>query len=709
MNRSWCLLWGVVLAISLLGCGESKLERMKRLAGVGNPDDPPGDPALVAATPPKEIEPAKPEAAPPPVAPPAPATTVAPPSTVVTTVPASVTPAANEQLPQPTVAVQRPPAVSTLTQPERRERTIKNLAAIAAALESYMQYSNSVPAPAFCDENTQAPLLSWRVAILKELGHAELYRQFHLAESWDSPHNLKLLQQIPPEYQSPDRLDEKTNYLFPIGTSVAMAPNSNRPFTQFNDGLQNTLLVVEVDDAHAVPWTKPADLPVNLDVPQTGLGSLREDGFFAILANATVRRVPKETTAEQVRALLTFAGGDGPKANEIVKDVITVAGGPVAGAPANPNANIPVAVVGTSLTSPDSNATAPESTNPLPPMAAAAKVDLPAITALLVTSSNQRIGVLPIPHEADLKLARDSLREVYAPDYARARTPQDRQKLAVQLLADAATLTRPAEQYECMRISRDLAIQIGDYATAQKSLQALEKTFDINVLALRAKTLADLQQPAGRSGQLGALQGEAQSLVIAGIQQNQFDVANTALDVMVACYRAQQNKQALNSTEFLRQYIEAAKIAYEEVPGALSTLAQQPTDPQACDTIGKYLCLVRCRWDLGLPLLLQSEDIRLKFVATIDLEPNKTPKTLVQLGDSYWQLADEFKTSQRAAMQVRAYSCYQQAMPHFTSGIERIKLQKRIAELENGIGRETIERMLAADPAFVKSMPPAND
>ena len=45
--------------------------------------------------------------------------------------------------------------------------------------------------------------LTWRVAILPDLGQKALYDKFHLDEPWDSEHNLTLLDQMPDVY-APD-------------------------------------------------------------------------------------------------------------------------------------------------------------------------------------------------------------------------------------------------------------------------------------------------------------------------------------------------------------------------------------------------------------------------------------------------------------------------------------------------------------------------
>ena len=57
-------------------------------------------------------------------------------------------------------------------------------------------------------EKDGKPLLSWRVALLPYMNEDALYKQFHLDEPWDSPHNLELAKTVPFNFQSPDSPEE---------------------------------------------------------------------------------------------------------------------------------------------------------------------------------------------------------------------------------------------------------------------------------------------------------------------------------------------------------------------------------------------------------------------------------------------------------------------------------------------------------------------
>ena len=75
---------------------------------------------------------------------------------------------------------------------------------IMIAMWNFESANKHLPPAAICDKNGK-PLLSWRVAILPYLDENKLYKQFHLDEPWDSPHNLPLAAKMPDIYANTDR------------------------------------------------------------------------------------------------------------------------------------------------------------------------------------------------------------------------------------------------------------------------------------------------------------------------------------------------------------------------------------------------------------------------------------------------------------------------------------------------------------------------
>src|SRR5262249_33469945 len=133
---------------------------------------------------------------------------------------------------------------------------------IGLAFHNYNDVYGKLPPAAIHDKNGK-PLLSWRVAILPFIEQDNLYKQFHLDEPWDSPHNLKLIQTMPRTYALPN---DKTKHALPSTYYVGLVGNHAAFEMQgglsipasFPDGTSNTIWVVE--GATPVPWTKPEDI-----------------------------------------------------------------------------------------------------------------------------------------------------------------------------------------------------------------------------------------------------------------------------------------------------------------------------------------------------------------------------------------------------------------------------------------------------------------
>jgi hypothetical protein len=200
------------------------------------------------------------------------------------------------------------PAVQAAREAARRTQSTNNLKQIALAMHNYHDIHGHFPARASFDANDK-PLLSWRVHILPFVEQQALYEQFHLDEPWDSPHNIKLADQMPAVYRNPNRgEDSKTNYLVPVGQGTIFEHREGMSLRQIKDGSSNTILAVEANDDQAVIWTRPEDLTYQADRPLAGLGALRPGGFNVVLADGAVRFVNKSIDPTILKALFTASG-----------------------------------------------------------------------------------------------------------------------------------------------------------------------------------------------------------------------------------------------------------------------------------------------------------------------------------------------------------------------------------------------------------------
>jgi hypothetical protein len=192
------------------------------------------------------------------------------------------------------------PAVQKIREAAARTEALNNLRQLAIGMHDINDAKGKLPSASVGGG------LSWRVALLPYIGHDDLYKQFHLNEPWDSPHNVKLLEKMPREYRHPlaSATDPPNTTRFQIfvgpGTPFDMnrAPNIPRDFPQ---GTRNVLLIVEA--GRAVPWTKPEDVPYRPDQPLPALGVFPRL-FLAARGDASVESFPRDMNERELRALI---------------------------------------------------------------------------------------------------------------------------------------------------------------------------------------------------------------------------------------------------------------------------------------------------------------------------------------------------------------------------------------------------------------------
>jgi hypothetical protein len=196
----------------------------------------------------------------------------------------------------------------------------QNLLTIGQAANQYANATGALPNNSYDTRGKEAkPLLSWRVHLLPYLGEDTLYKQFKLDEPWDSPNNIKLLNQMPAVYGGPTvqkRSGAGKTYLrgFSAPGGIIEKPTNNGPtpkikLTDIPDGTANTILVV--DAGEAVEWTKPDDLDFSPGKPRPTLGGAYPSLPFTLvlMANGSVRHLRKDVSDETLRMLINRKDG----------------------------------------------------------------------------------------------------------------------------------------------------------------------------------------------------------------------------------------------------------------------------------------------------------------------------------------------------------------------------------------------------------------
>jgi len=203
------------------------------------------------------------------------------------------------------------PAMRSAGPAARRTQCTNNLKNIALAFYNYEQEYHAFP-PAYTVDARGNRLHSWRTLILPYLDHKALYKQIDLSKRWDDPTNAEAFKTSVGIYTCTEAKcpPNHTTYLAVVGPSSCVQPTKPRPLSEIVENRRGeTLIVIEVDSDHSVPWMAPQDTDEDLVVglgPNTKLP--HADGVNAAFADGTVRFLSAETPVAERRALCSIAG-----------------------------------------------------------------------------------------------------------------------------------------------------------------------------------------------------------------------------------------------------------------------------------------------------------------------------------------------------------------------------------------------------------------
>ena len=568
-----------------------------------------------------------------------------------------------------------PPAelpAESLSPAECRERTANNLTRIGKAWRAYLDDKGHFPGPAVNEK--KQPLLSWRVELLPYLGLQSLYDAFHLDEAWDSPHNYKLLGKIPRVFQSPERFDAKTNYvaLSLSGVTVYQGPRQLDK-SDVEDGVHNTLALVEADDQQAVPWTQPTEFPLVMAAPLKSLGNLRESGLFVVWSDGTAAWINRSVNPELFAKACTAKSGDGFRRSQITSDLaagIAVPGetssetGPhesVAAKPAESAAD-----------------TSPSTSEKQPPTLSNAQAMLQAARQERHQTS---VTKQPIPSAANLKVARDLLRELFQADYAAAKTAPERLRLAREMLDRLPDLSGDVPgQYALLEVVTQISIQAGGVDHALDAIDQMTVRFQLDDDAV-LDTLEKLARTARDRRELARLLEEADRGFDDFVLAQDYGAAERLSRLAVSVANQIDDTDAADRFTERRQWAEEAKDLHDAAEEALATLEQNPEDPRANGAVGKFHCLIKNDWENGLVILANGNDRSLKRLAQLELGDLSDATRKLELADLWWREAESAKPAFKSALQSRAKYWYEQTLPSLPAGLVRIRVERRLEEV----------------------------
>lgn len=574
-----------------------------------------------------------------------------------------------------------------LDETARAARAAENMKKIGEALILYTKEKNRFPLPAM-KSNGGLPTLSWRVELLPWLGYEELYKQFDPNQPWDSPANMRLLELIPDCYVSPERFDTNTNYLGISGRNYLF---NGEPVVlrKIEDGLDNTLAVVEVNDSASVPWTCPEDFVYEQGALAERLGGLRPGGSYALWANGWLTLLREGISEELVQKAFTYESGDGivaPDIHQPVRFSKVAASQPsgVGGAGDAPPPTGQAPIASTNETSSDStrSETRPRSPSPVPTQ--------PAVRE-------------PIPPLSQLTAARDRLEPIFAPKFREAKDQSQRIQIAKEMLDAAQTMTAdPAGAFALQTAAMEAYAAMGQFEEMMKAVDAQVVRFEVDAVKTNADALVLFSQ---KNNSALAAQVDNREflrrfvpLAMLALRDDLYDPLLEIIPAAIAVENQQRQRIWIADLNRLKQQLVSARNQFRQLGDAMDQLRREPNDPEANQLVGRYVAFIRGDWQIGLPLLSLGNNERLAAIANLDLAtPATNPSAMVKTADQWWELGESTSNDLfKGSCHQRAAHWYRSAYEQLPDSLERLHAKAKLedcGETNGGSPKSTLESM----------------
>jgi prepilin-type N-terminal cleavage/methylation domain-containing protein/prepilin-type processing-associated H-X9-DG protein len=212
------------------------------------------------------------------------------------------------------------PNVRTGRTAAERNSCQNNLKQIALGLLNYAEKHGELP-PAYTTDADGKPLHSWRTLILPYIEERALYESIDLTKPWDDPANEKALNTIVSVYQCPSNPEpgNRTTYLAIVTPDSCFRATQGRKLEEVTDKASQTLMLIEVDLDHAVPWMAPTDADEQL-ILALGKSKISHAGGITngVFLDGHVTGIAHgEKSEAPLRAAISASGNDDAEAAEL--------------------------------------------------------------------------------------------------------------------------------------------------------------------------------------------------------------------------------------------------------------------------------------------------------------------------------------------------------------------------------------------------------
>jgi hypothetical protein len=292
----------------------------------------------------------------------------------------------------------------------------------------------------------------------------------------------------------------------------------------------------------------------------------------------------------------------------------------------------------------------------------------------------------PLPDAVSSAKAMDTVKEIYAKQFAKARLPKERAEIARAILRDSTATGNPSERYAMLAASLNLAAMGDNVALLIEVVDALDKQFEVDRISILSERLDKVagDVPAAAWTKISpSLRGAAQDATAHG----RFDEADAIWAAYTKLAKRAGDGKAANAAAAMRKQLAQQKKEAAQLNELIAAAKRGDALPADFEKLGRYMCFVKGEWANGLPSLAKCDSADLARVAKLELEAvlDKTPSNALQVAEAWVALAEGSPGTDRGAILEHAMDLYLLAIPCL-EGLAKVKAQKALDELQKIAG-----------------------
>jgi tetratricopeptide (TPR) repeat protein len=264
-------------------------------------------------------------------------------------------------------------------------------------------------------------------------------------------------------------------------------------------------------------------------------------------------------------------------------------------------------------------------------------------------------------------------------------------------------LEKPERRFVLLRLVAQMASEIGDCETMFAAVDEIASLYDIQGSNAKAKLLLQMLGTADDAALVIVFLRNYDRVLAELLGDDDYETAGQLSGAARAlCDRPIGSKEFRQAIIDRHGTIETVIQDHAIAQKAIAAAQQDRGDAAANLTAGRWLCFVKDDWSRGLAYLTDGSDAGLRSVANAELQdPPQDTAGIFRLADQWWQLAQAADELDRRSMLLRARHWYAQVDKDAIPGMDRVKIERRVTEIDDitGQGQQNDSDAMAASEA----------